>query len=292
MEDKAARLGAAVAFFSMFSITPLLLILTAILGIVFADGDARLELQRGLSRFVDSDVANTLIDLADESTNKKGAGLAAISGFVVLLFGASGVFGQLQDALNSIWSVKARPGKSWLHLIKKRLLSFGMILVIGFLLLVSLSLSTALSALGDWLAANFAVPVSLASSINIIGSILMIGVLFAMIFRVLPDARVPWRDVWVGALATAALFAIGKFILAWYLGRESTTSAYGAAGAFVLVLLWVYYSSLILFFGAELTRAHANHCGRTIEPAPHAVRVKRVEIAPGELESDRVKSTT
>ncbi|MEX2581175.1 MAG: YihY/virulence factor BrkB family protein [Verrucomicrobiales bacterium] len=278
LEDKAFRLGAALAFFSMFSIAPLLLIVVSLMGLFFGRTEARAELEEELGNFLSPEAAETLLNLADHAQRTGDSLWATIAGIVALVFGATGVFGQLQDALNSIWGVKAKPKKSWLHMIRKRLLSFSMVLVIGFLLLVSLALSTLLSSLTGLASDYFNLPSWTVSGLDLGVSFLVVAILFAFIFKVLPDAKVRWRDVRLGALVTAGLFVLGKFFLAWYLGRESTTSAYGAAGAFVLVLLWIYYSSLILFLGAEFTQAYVRNSGDTIEPSRHAVKVKTTEL--------------
>lgn len=281
IEDKALRLGAALAFFSMFSIAPLVLIVLSLAGLFFDPGVARTELQEELGRFISPEAAETMLKIAQEARLSGDSTGATIAGLIAFFFGASGVFGQLQDALNYIWSVEAKPEKSWLHLVKKRLLSFGMILVIGFLLLVSLALSTLLSALTTVISWYLDFPEWSLTLLNMGISFAVITILFGLIFKIMPDAHIRWRDVAVGAIVTAALFVLGKFLLAWYLGRDNTTSAYGAAGAFVLVLLWVYYSSLILFFGAEFTKMYVKNIGSTIEPDKHAVKIKRVEVETG-----------
>lgn len=278
VKDKVPRLAAALAFYSMFSIAPLLLILVRLTGFFYGEATARDELREQLGEMTSPQTAETLMNLAENASQSGDSVWATVVGFGALFFGASGVFGQLQDSLNSIWGIKSKPEKGWLNMIKKRLLSFGMILVIGFLLLISLALSTVISSMTNTLSTQLSVPEVLLPAVNVTISFLAIAVLFGMIFKVLPDANVRTRDVAVGAAIASALFTIGKFFLAWYLGRESTTSAYGAAGAFVLVLLWVYYSSLILFLGAEFTHAYANRKGSPIEPSDHAVLVDTVEL--------------
>ncbi len=193
--------------------------------------------------------------------------ILSLGGVVMLLFGAGGVFGQLQDALNEVWGVEPAPGRGLLRAIRDRFISFTMVLGTGFLLLVSMVISTTLAALSRYTGEVVSLPSGIWSVASEIVSFVAVTFLFAAIFKVLPDAQVRWRHVWVGSAFTSALFLAGKSGLAWYLGREATASAYGAAGALVLVLLWVYYSSIILLFGAEFTQVWANIRGTGIEPA-------------------------
>lgn len=209
-----------------------------------------------------------------KSVSKPGQGLmATIVGFGTLLIGAGGVFGQLKDALNSIWEVKSISGSGVRGFIRERFLSFGMVLVIGFLLLASLLATTAIASLSHFLEARFALPSAVWSTANFFISLALSTMLFALIFKVLPDAKIEWRSVWIGALMTALLFELGKFALSFYLGRESVASSFGAASSVVLLLLWVYYASCILFFGAEFTQVYARAGGHAIAPADGAIAV-------------------
>src|ERR1051325_6701021 len=208
---------------------------------------------------------------------KRASLITTVIGIVALLFGAAGVFGQLQDSLNTIWGVKSKPGKGLLALIRARFLSLSMVLGIGFLLLVSMAISTFLSALTKSMGS--ALPQVLAQTLNFVVSLGVITVLFAMIFKFLPDVKVPLRKVWVGAIGTALLFSAGKELLALYLGRASTASAYGAAGSVIIVLMWVYYASVILFFGAEFTQVYAKQTGTAIVPSEFAEPVTQQERA-------------
>jgi membrane protein len=196
--------------------------------------------------------------------------VATVVALVTLLFGASGVFGQLQDALNTVWGVEPKVGRGVWGFIKDRFLSFVAVVGTGFLLLVSLVLSSALAALGKWFSGVLPLPEVVLQALNFMVSFVVITGLFALIFKVLPDARVAWRDVWVGAALTAALFTIGKFAIGLYLGKSNVASAYGAAGSLVIVLVWVYYSAQILLYGAEFTQVYANRLGERIVPAPDA----------------------
>lgn len=273
IEDKALRLSAALAYYSIFSLAPLLVIAIGIAALVMGRDAATGQLYGELKNYVGAAPADALQSMV-QSANKPAQGiLATVIGFATLLLGASGVFGQLKEALNTIWEVEEKAHAGFLGMLRGKLLNFGMVLVIGFLLLVSLGLTTAIAGLNHRLATVLPMPTFLWSAIGFVLSFGIVTALFALIFKVLPDARVGWRDVWVGAILTALLFEVGKTGLSWYLGRESTANAYGAAGSIVLLLLWVYYTSCILFFGAEFTQVYAHDRGRVIEPAANARRI-------------------
>ena len=201
--------------------------------------------------------------------------MATVIGLVTLVFGATGVFVQLQVSLNAIWGVQQKPGRAIVLFIRDRVLSFSLILVVGFLLLVSLILTAAIAFVGTWFGGMVPGIEALIQLLNSLLSFAVTVLLFAMIFKFLPDAKIAWRDVWVGAVVTAALFTLGKFALGLYLGKSGVSSSYGASGSLIVLLLWVYYSSLILFFGAELTRVYANRFGARVVPADNAVAVER-----------------
>ena len=279
LEDKAPRLGAALAYYSVFSIGPLIVLTIGVASLIFGAEAAQGEIVDELKGTVGEPVARSLEQmLAQGHQTGWGAG-ATIVGIVTLLFGASGVFGQLQDALNTVWKVAPRPGRGIRGMIRDRFLSLTMVLGTGFLLLVSLMLTAALAALSHSLSrAMPAVPV-LWMVLEQVIAIGVISLLFAMIYRFLPDARIAWRDVGIGAVMTAVLFTLGKFLLGWYLGREGVASAFGAAGSLVVVLLWVYYSSLILLFGAEVTRVYAEKYGSGLIPTPNALSLTEEEQA-------------
>ena len=201
---------------------------------------------------------------------------------MTLLVGATGVFVQLQDALNTIWDVRREPGRGLRHFIKDRVLSFAMILAIGFLLLVSLVINALLAALGKFMSDLMPAQEIFWQIVNLLMSLGVVTLLFALIFKVLPDVKIAWHDVWVGAMITALFFNLGKLLLSLYLGRSSTASAYGAAGSLVIILLWVYYSSQILFLGAEFTRVYAVKFGSHLRPVPGAqfIAVKEIKASP------------
>jgi membrane protein len=212
------------------------------------------------------------------NAGKHGSGvLATIVGVVTILFGATGVFVELQTSLDKIWDVQPRPGSGIWGFVKIRMLSFGMVLGIGFLLLVSLVVTTAVTAVSAWALGLLPGAKVLVEALTFVVSLGLITLLFAMIFKVLPDVEIAWRDVWIGAASTALLFTLGKFLFGLYLAKSSVASTYGAAGSLVIVLLWIYYSAQILFLGAELTQVYATHYGSNIRPSKHAVPVVQKE---------------
>lgn len=264
-QDRAIRLAAALAYYSAFSIAPLLLIAISIAGAVFGEEAARGAVQGQLAGSIGTEAARGLESMIESARDSGSSGVMAAVGVVILLVSASGVFGQLQDALNTIWNVEPKKHGGVWGFLKNRFLSMAMVLGVGFLLLVSLILSAVVTGLTDTLERLLPVPGFVWQALSFLVSFGVVTVLFAMIFKFLPDANVRWRHVWIGATMTAVLFTLGKFLLALYLGRRDAASAFGAAGAFVLVLMWVYYSSLILLFGAEFTQVYARARGHRIE---------------------------
>jgi membrane protein len=273
-EDKAPRLGAAFAFYAISSIAPLLIVLIGIAGIVLGEEAARGQIDDQIRSTVGAEAAKGIQDMIANAGQKKSSGIwASVIGIGTLLLSASALFGQLQDSLNTIWEVTPKPGQGIMAVIRQRFLSFSMILGVGFILLISLVISAAIAAFGHFMNDALPMPEWGMHVLNMVISFLIVTLLFAMIFKVLPDAEVQWRDVWVGAALTSLLFAIGKFALGLYLGKSGASSAYGAAGSLVLILLWVYYAAQIMFFGAEFTQVYANKFGSKVKPSPHAVRV-------------------
>lgn len=270
MEDKALRLAAALAYYSVFSIAPMLVIAVSMAGLVFGEEAVRGQLDEQLRGYIGAQATEAVQTMVQGAAKPRQGIIGATLGFVILIVGASGVFGQLKDALNTVWEVKAKKGTGIKGIVRERLLSFGMVLVIGFLLLTSLLLTTALAALNQYLGSLLGIPAAVWAVLAFILSMAMVTTLFAFIFKVLPDANVRWRNVWIGALVTAVLFELGKFALAFYLGRESTASTYGAAASVVLLLLWVYYASCILLLGAEFTQVYSRATGHVILPTRNA----------------------
>ena len=260
--DYAASMGAALAYYTVFSVAPLLLIVISVAGLVFGQEAARGEIMIQLSGLMGEQGARAVQGMLEAVNKPKEGIVATVIGIALLLVGATTVFGELQDALDRIWRAPARDeGKSWLKLLRVRLLSFSMIMGLGFLLMVSLVASAALAALGKWWAPVFGGWAALAQGVNFLFSFVMVTVGFAMIYKIMPRVRVQWRDVWVGAAVTALLFAIGKHLIGLYIGKSSVASGYGAAGSLVVVLVWVYYSAQIFLLGAEFTWVYAHEYG-------------------------------
>ena len=261
-DDKVPRLGAALAFWSMLSIGPLLLIVISMAGLAFGQDAVSGYVFAEIRRLVGDVGAEAIQTIIAGSRNAPAGVLATIIGFLVLIVSATGFFAQLQDALNTIWNVEGRARGDIMSFVKKRILSFTMILGIGFLLLMALVVSAGISAVAHMFAGE--APSVLLHSMNLIVSFMVITLLFAMIFKVLPDVDIRWRDVWVGSAITALLFSIGKFFIGLYLGRSAFSSTYGAAGSLIVVLLWIYYSAQIFFIGAEFTQVYARYMGEQI----------------------------
>lgn len=254
---QAPRLGASVAFYSVLSFAPLLVLVTAVIALVFGHESAQGALVNEARQIIGDRGAETVNTLLKNAQKPASGVFASLVAFITLLFGASGVFAELQDALNIIWDAPKQNESGVKTLLKQRLFSFGMVLSVGFLLLVSLILSTALAYLGRGFGQLVALPTPFLQVINFLVSFAVITVLFALLFQYVPDVKVGWRNAVVGAIGTASLFVIGKFLLGIYLAKASVASTYGAAGSFVAVVVWIYYSAQIFFFGAEFTRVYA-----------------------------------
>ncbi|WP_052595714.1 YihY/virulence factor BrkB family protein [Aureispira sp. CCB-QB1] len=272
--DHATRLAAALAYYTVFSLAPLVLIAIVIAGAFFGEEAARGEIVGQIQGLVGANGANMIESTIDNVSNTGNNFWASTISILVLLFGASGVFVALQDALNTIWDVKAKPQKGVINFIRKRFLSFSAVLGVGFLLLVSLIISAALSALDKYMSSVLPGFDAFWFILNLIVSLGIITLLFALMFKYLPDVKIEWRDVWLGAFITAILFTIGKFAIGFYLGRGTFSSTYGAAGSLVAILAWVYYSAQILFFGAEFTQVYTRESGRDILPNEYAISLQ------------------
>lgn len=269
--DKASRLAAALAYYTIFSLAPLLIIAIAIAGAVFGEEAARGEIVGQIQGLVGREGAQ-FIETAIENANKPREGrIASLIGVAILLFGASGLFAQLQDALNTIWEVQPKPGRGLFGILRARFLSFAMVLGVGFLLLVSLIVSAALTAAISYFGHLLPGVDFLWQLVNFILSFAVPTVLFGLIYKVLPDVKIAWSDVWIGAAITSLLFSIGRYALGTYLGNSGFSSTYGAAGSVVIILVWVYYAAQILFFGAEFTQVYARRYGSKIVPDKNAI---------------------
>jgi membrane protein len=269
LEDKAARLGAALAFYSVLSIAPLMVITLALASLILDRNAAREQLATEMGGLVGKEGAKLIETMLDNGTKFSGT-FTTILGIATLLFGASGVFGELQDAMNTIWEVKPKPNQGIWGVIRTRFLSFAMVLGTGFLLLVSLILTSSVAGAGSYFGRAMPALEPLVHLLTNAVSFAVVTLMFMLIFKFLPDAEVAWRDVWVGALLTAGLFTMGKMLIGFYLGKSGLGSAYGAAGSVVVLIVWVYYSAQILFFGAELTQVIAGRYGTRIVPTENA----------------------
>jgi membrane protein len=279
MQDRCPQLGAALAYYTVFSLAPLMIVLLGLFGLIYGGSDqARQKILEQLGYYIDPSGVKVFQEIADHAGDSKAGLLATAIGILIALFSASGIFGQLQEALNTIWSVKEKPGQGIWGFIRARFLSFSMVGGVCFLLLVSLTMENLLKALHGYLQRFVPGGHYLALAIFYVFDLGIIILLFAMLFRYLPDVKIAWRDVWMGAALTAVLFVLGKFLLGLYLGSGAAGSAYGAASSLVTLLLWIFYSSQILLFGAEFTKVYATSYGSRIEPEPHAVKVERKEV--------------
>jgi len=272
------RQGAIISYYAIFSIPALLVIIITAAGYFFGKEAVSGEISNQVTAAMGADTAKQLEEIVANASESKNSVLAAIIGVITLLVGATGVFVQLQKSLDLIWEVEVKAEKAWLKSLKDRVFSFGLIMSIGFLLLISLLISAGLSAFSEWIKASMPdFMMVVFRLISFVVNFAVITVLFALMFRILPDAKVRWKDVWLGAMITALLFIAGKFALGLYFGKANPGSAYGAAGSIVLLMLWVNYSSMIVFLGAEYTKQFALHFGRDIEPAKDAVRIEGSE---------------
>ncbi len=272
-------MSAALAYYTIFSIAPMLIVIISLLDIFYGRNAVEGTIFQHIQGFIGADAALQIEEVIKNATISKDITWASVVGICALIFAATGVFAEIQDSINYIWRLKAKPKKGWLKLVVNRVLSFSMVVSIGFILLVSLVVNSLLDMLGLQLLKFFPeIAVYVAYGINLFITFITISFLFAVIFKVLPDARMHWRDVFTGAITTAFLFMLGKFAISYYLGKTHISSTYGAAGSVVIILLWVYYSSCILYFGACFTRAYAIRTGRNIYPNDYAVWIQEIEL--------------
>jgi membrane protein len=270
-DDRVPMLGAAVAYYTLFSLAPLLVIALAIAGFFFGQEASSGQLAATLGGLLGAQGAQAVQDMV-ANARRPGAGvLATVLGIVALLFGAGGVFGQLQVAMDTIWDVKRRKGRGVKGFVKDRFFSFAMVIGVGFLLLVSLIVTTILSVMGKFLSGTLPGGETLWLVLNFLISLAIMTGLFGLLFKIVPDVKVAWRDVLIGGFLTAILFTLGKFLIGLYLGRGSVGSVYGAAGSLVIVLVWIYYSAQIFFLGAEFTQVYANRYGAGSRPDQDAI---------------------
>ncbi len=281
-EDKVPKLSASLAYYTVFSLGPLLIMLIYLCSIFFGRDAIEGTIYTQIDGFVGREAADQIQGIIKNVALEGKGGLAFIIGIITLLIGATTVFAEIQDSINSIWGLKAKPKLGIMKLLKDRLLSFGIIGSLGFLLLVSLGVTAIVDALGNRLKDAFPdVAVVVFYIINLLLTLIITTGLFGVIFKVLPDAKIKWKDVFGGALATSVLFMIGKLLISLYISKSDVGNAYGAAGSLVILIVWIYYSAIILYFGAEFTKAYALKYGAEIHPSKFAITVKNVEVEGG-----------
>ncbi len=277
-DDKGLKLSASLAYYTVFSLAPLLLLLISLVGIFFGRDAIQGQLFYEINGLLGNEAAAQVQEMVKNMELSNNGTVAVTIGAITLIIGATTVFADIQDSINMIWRVKAKPKRGWVKLIKDRLLSSSLIVGLGFLLIVSLIVNGALKAMNDWLIAYFPdVTVMIFNVINVVVSFAVITILFGIIFKVLPDVNINWKDVRMGAFFTACLFMLGRFLIGFYIETAGAASAYGAAGSLIVILLWVYYTAAILYFGAVFTRVYADFTGLRIRPAQHAVYVEQTE---------------
>jgi membrane protein len=278
-QDKCPQLGAALAYYTIFSLAPLVVVLLGLFGLVYHNSEqARDKILELLRYLTDPSALKVIQDIANNAAQPKVSTIATVIGISIAVFGASGIFGQLQDALNTIWKVKAKPNQGVWGFLRARFISFAMVGGVCFLLLVSLTVQGVLHGLHAYLETVLPGGQAIGLGIFYLFDLIVVAVLFGMIFRCLPDAKIAWHDVWTGATLTAIFFLVGKFLLGLYLASGAGSSAYGAAGSLVTLLIWVFYSAQILLFGAEFTKVYASRHGSRLEPKEYAVKLETHEI--------------
>lgn len=278
LDDNAFKLSASLSYYTVFALGPLLIIVISLSAIVYGKDVVEGRLYEQLRGLVGVEPAAQIQNILSNAQQTHATTMGAIIGFIILFIGATGVFTEIQGSINFIWSVRAKPKKSWLVYLRNRLLSFSLVVGLGFLLLVSLIVNALLTLLSQTLTKKFPhFPVGLFNLTNSLIILTVITCLFAVIYKVLPDAIISWKDAWIGSIFTAMLFLLGKFLIGYYLGKSNLGVTYGAAASVVILLAWVYYSSLILYFGAEFTKIYALHSGEGIRPKQTAVFIIKRE---------------
>lgn len=288
-DDKVTKLSGSLAYYTVFSMGPLLIVIISLCGLFLGREAVEGKIYTQLAGFVGADTAASLQEIIKNASLAGKSKIAAIIGGITLVIGATTVFAEIQDSINTIWGLKPKPKRGWLKMLQNRFLSFSVIISLGFLLLVSLGVSSIIDGFSERLRAYFPdVTVVVFYIINIAITLLVTSTIFGVIFKVLPDAKIKWKDVIAGAVTTAVLFMLGKFGISFYISKSDVGSTYGTAGSLVVLLLWVYYSSIILYFGAEFTKAYALKYGSEIHPNHYAVTTKTVEV---ETEGQSIQKT-
>ena len=279
IDNNSFRLAGALAFNAIFSIPPLLIIIIQVAGAFFGEQAVSGELSHQISKAIGPGAAQGIEDVLKNAKVSGSGGIALWIGIGTLLFAATTFFATLQESLNSVWNLKVKPTSGIMQMLKVRVFSFGIVLSIALLMLLSLLVSAVIAILSDFLTQFIPnIGVFFIKLLDFILSVAIITALFALIYKYLPDATIRWKDTWVGAFVTALLFTLGKFLISWYIGTSDPGSAYGAAGSIIVILVWIYYSSLIVFYGAEFTQQYASKIGQRIRPKPHAVFVREQEV--------------
>ncbi|RYE36025.1 MAG: YihY/virulence factor BrkB family protein [Sphingobacteriaceae bacterium] len=279
LDDKGLKLSASLAYYTVFSLAPLLLLLISVAGAIYGRDAINNTIFGEINGLVGNDAAKQIQDMIKNVSLSGKTTSAVVIGAITLLLGATSVFGEIQDSINIIWKVKAKPKRGWVKLIQDRLLSSSLIVGLGFLLIVSLVVNGMVEALSGILTRILPdITVIFIQIINIAISFVVITILFGVIFKILPDVKIAWKDVRAGALFTAVLFMIGRFLIGLYISTTGTGSTYGAAGSLIVILVWVYYTAAILYFGAEFTQTYAEYKGLKIAPADYAVHVQQTEV--------------
>jgi membrane protein len=291
-DDKVTKLSGSLAYYTVFSMAPLLIVIISLCGWFLGREAVEGKIYNQLTSFVGSDTAAQLQEIIKNASLAGKSRIAAIIGGITLLVGSTTVFAEIQDSINQIWGLKPKPKRGWLKMLQNRFLSFSVIVSLGFLLLVSLGVTTIIDGFSERLKAHFPdVTVVVFYIVNIVITLLVTSLIFAVIFKVLPDANIKWKDVGAGAFATALLFMLGKFAISFYISKSNVGSTYGTAGSLVVLLLWIYYSSIILYFGAEFTKAYAVKYGSEIHPNHYAVTTKTVEVETGQQSVQKTDAT-
>ncbi len=279
VQDKALKYSAALSYYTVFSVAPFLVIIISVSGIFFGREAVQGELYHQINGLVGNEAALQIQQMITNIHLSENSLFATVVSFVILIIGATGIFSEIQDSINHIWGLKSKPKRGWLKIIVNRLISFSLIVSLGFVLIVSLLLNALVVLLSAQLMKLLpGAGIYIVNGINNILTFLILTFLFGVIFKVLPDAKLRWRDVVVGSVATAILFMLGKFCIGLYMGHSNLTSIYGTAGSIIVVMLWVYYSAVILYFGAVFTKVYAKHTGSEIRPNDYAVWVRTKEI--------------
>lgn len=278
-DDRGLKLSAALAYYTVFALAPLLMLVISLIGAFLGKDAIQNNIYPQIKSYVGSSAALQIQEMIKSVSLSGKTGVAIVTSIVTLIVGATSIFLEIQDSINLIWRVKAKPKKGWVKMLTNRLISFSMIISLGFLLLVSLIVNALVLALSTRITRYFPeVTIQLFNLINIGITFLVIAVLFGIIFKFLPDVKIAWRDVRTGAFFTSLLFMLGKYLIGIYIQTTGTGSTYGAAGSLIVILVWIYYTSAILYFGAEFTQVYADEYGDKIEPAEYAVHVEQKEI--------------